>query len=94
MRKILYLAFTAGLLVSCKTNQLYLNVIEPAPVTLSKSVKTPGVINRSMPTDETKGSMLSKRSFLLRELIWIRMAPSSVFWDWLMSCSITTGLMQ
>jgi len=55
MRKILYLVLTAGLLVSCKTNQLYLNVIEPAPVTLSKTVKTPGVINRSMPTDETKG---------------------------------------
>jgi hypothetical protein len=55
MRKIIYLVLAAGLLVSCKTNQLYLNVIEPAPVTLSKSVKTPGVINRSMPTDETKG---------------------------------------
>lgn len=55
MRIILYLMLTAGLLVSCKTNQLYLNVIEPAPVTLSKSVRTAGVINRSMPTDETKG---------------------------------------
>jgi len=40
--------------ISCKTQQLYLNVIEPAPVTLPASIKSVGVINRSIPTDETK----------------------------------------
>jgi hypothetical protein len=54
MKKNIYLIIIAGLLVSCKTNQLYLNVIEPAPVTISKDIKKVGVINRSMPTDETK----------------------------------------
>jgi hypothetical protein len=41
-------------LVSCKTNQLFLNVWEPAPVTIPSYVKSVGVINRSIPTDETK----------------------------------------
>jgi hypothetical protein len=51
--------FSPGLLillafVSCKTNQLYLNVLEPAPVTIPSYVRSVGVINRSIPTDETK----------------------------------------
>jgi hypothetical protein len=54
MKKSFYLIFIVGLLVSCKTQQLYLNVVEPAPVTLSQDIKKVGVINRSMPTDETK----------------------------------------
>jgi hypothetical protein len=41
-------------LFSCKTNQLYLNVTEPAPVTIPSYVKSVGVINRSIPTDDTK----------------------------------------
>lgn len=41
-------------LFSCKTNQLYLNVLEPAPVTVPPYVKSVGVINRSSPTEETK----------------------------------------
>jgi hypothetical protein len=41
-------------MVSCKTDQLYLNVVEPAPVTVPSYVKSVGVINRSIPTDETK----------------------------------------
>ena len=41
--------------MSCKTNELYLNVVEPAPVTIPSNVKNVGVINRSMPTSETKG---------------------------------------
>ena len=40
--------------MSCKTNELYLNVVEPAPVTIPSDVKNVGVINRSMPTNETK----------------------------------------
>lgn len=41
-------------MLSCKTNQLYLNVTEPAPVTVPAYIKKVGVINRSMSTDETK----------------------------------------
>ncbi|MGE5420976.1 MAG: DUF6340 family protein [Chloroflexota bacterium] len=42
------------LLASCKTNELWLNVVEPAPVTLPPYIKKVGVINRSLPTDESK----------------------------------------
>jgi hypothetical protein len=53
---IKYLVIVLALLamVSCKTNQLYLNVVEPAPVTLPSYIKSVGVINRSIPTDKTK----------------------------------------
>jgi tetratricopeptide (TPR) repeat protein len=54
MKKSIYLILFAFLVVSCKTQQLYLNVVEPAIVTLSPDIKSVGVINRSMPTDETK----------------------------------------
>jgi hypothetical protein len=54
MKRIFYLLLMAGVLFSCKINHLYLSVVEPAPVTLSKEIKRVGVINRSMPTDETK----------------------------------------
>lgn len=54
MNKLIPIIIVATVLVSCKTNQLYLNVLEPAPVTLSQDIKNVGVINRSMPTDETK----------------------------------------
>jgi len=54
MKKLFLLLLLSGLLLSCKTNQLYLNVTEPAPVTVPSYVKKVGVINRSMPTDETK----------------------------------------
>ncbi len=42
------------ILVSCKTNELYLNVVEPAPVQIPSDVKNVGIINRYLPTDETK----------------------------------------
>lgn len=54
MKNCILILLVAGILVSCKTNQLYLNVIEPAPVTLPPYIKSVGVINRSMTTDETK----------------------------------------
>lgn len=54
MRKYITILTLAFLLVSCKTNQLYLNVTEPAPVTVPAYIKKVGVINRSAPTDETK----------------------------------------
>jgi len=54
MKRTFYLLLMTSMLVSCKINQLYLTVVEPAPVTLSKEIKKVGVINRSMPTDQTK----------------------------------------
>jgi hypothetical protein len=54
MRKNALVIIIAVLVVSCKTQQLYLNVTQPAVVTLSPDIKSVGVINRSTPTDETK----------------------------------------
>jgi hypothetical protein len=54
MKTILLIMLILPVLASCKTNQLFLNVIEPAPVTVPSYVKIIGVINRSMPTEETK----------------------------------------
>ena len=39
---------------SCKMQDLYLNVIQPAPVTIPSYVKKAGIINRSEPSDATK----------------------------------------
>ncbi len=54
MKNYIFILFLAGAIASCKTNELYMNVAEPAPVTLPSYIKKVGVINRSMPTDETK----------------------------------------
>jgi hypothetical protein len=54
MNKLLVIILAAILLSSCKTQHLYLNVVEPAPVTVPAYIKKIGVINRSMPTDESK----------------------------------------
>jgi hypothetical protein len=54
MKKYSILLLAIFALLSCKTQQLYLNVVEPAPVTMPKYIKSVGVINRSIPTDETK----------------------------------------
>ncbi len=54
MKKYFPALLILSVLVSCKTNELYLNVTEPAPVTIPSYVKTVGVINRSVPTDATK----------------------------------------
>lgn len=54
MKKLILLLPVLFVLFSCKTNELYLNVVEPAPVTIPSYVKNVGVINRSMPTEETK----------------------------------------
>jgi hypothetical protein len=54
MRKYSIVLILAIAFASCKTQQLYLNVVEPAPVTVPSYIKSVGVINRSMPTDETK----------------------------------------
>lgn len=54
MKKFLIILTMAFLVLSCKTNQLYLNVIEPAPVTISPDIKKVGVIDRTLATDATK----------------------------------------
>lgn len=54
MKKYLIIASLAIMFLSCKTNELYLNVVEPAPVTLPSGIKSVGVINRSKPSDATK----------------------------------------
>lgn len=54
MKKALLLLSVAAILTGCKMNQLYLNVLEPAPVTMSPGITKIGVINRSTPTDDTK----------------------------------------
>jgi tetratricopeptide (TPR) repeat protein len=54
MKKYSVILLIALTLASCKTQQLYLNVVEPAPVTMPSYIKSVGVINRSIPTDKTK----------------------------------------
>ena len=39
---------------SCAMQELYLNVMQPAPVTIAPEIKTIGIIDRSNPTDQTK----------------------------------------
>jgi tetratricopeptide (TPR) repeat protein len=54
MKKYFVFMLMIVIILSCKTQQLYLTVVEPAPVTLPRYIKNVGVINRSIPTDETK----------------------------------------
>ncbi len=54
MKKYSILLIAALTIVSCKTQQLYLSVLEPAPVTVPSYIRSVGIINRSMPTDETR----------------------------------------
>jgi hypothetical protein len=55
----------AVIMSSCKTNQLYLSVVEPAPVTLPADIKKVGVINRSASTDETKAIDVAEKVLTL-----------------------------
>jgi hypothetical protein len=54
MNKYLLLPLLAAATISCATQELYLNVTQPAPVTIAKEIKTVGIIDRSTPTDKTK----------------------------------------
>lgn len=54
MNKYVIFLFAAITAMSCKTQQLYLSVTQPAPVTISKDIKTVGIIDRTKPTEETK----------------------------------------
>lgn len=48
------LLITAVVLTACKTNLVYINVTNPAPVTVSKNTRNVGIINRAIPSDENK----------------------------------------
>jgi len=39
---------------ACKTNLVYINVTNPAPVTVSKNTRNVGIVNRSIPSDDNK----------------------------------------
>jgi hypothetical protein len=54
MKTYILIIVVCAVLTSCKTNELYINVLQPAPVTLSPDIKKVGIIDRSIPTDETK----------------------------------------
>lgn len=54
MKKYLLLPLIAAATVSCATQELYLNITNPAPVTIAPEIKTVGIIDRSTPTDQTK----------------------------------------
>jgi tetratricopeptide (TPR) repeat protein len=54
MKKYLISPFIALAVSSCATQELYLNVMQPAPVTIAPEIKTVGIIDRSDPTDQTK----------------------------------------
>ncbi len=65
MKRIIPIILISLSVSSCKMNQLYLNVTEPAPVTISPDIKSVGVINRSMPSDETKVLDVLDKAFSL-----------------------------
>jgi hypothetical protein len=54
MKKYIFTIIAAAVLVACKTNELYLNVVEPAPVTIPSYIQNVGVIDRSASTDESR----------------------------------------
>ncbi len=54
IKKYIILSLIAIAASSCATQELYLNVMQPAPVTIGPEIKTIGIIDRSNPTDETK----------------------------------------
>ncbi len=54
MKKYLILPLIALAFSSCATQELYLNITRPAPVTIAPEIKTVGIIDRSTPTDRTR----------------------------------------
>jgi len=56
MKKLLlFLSAVAILFPSCATNIVTMSVTEPAPVTIPAEVKSAGIVNRSLTSDENKG---------------------------------------
>jgi hypothetical protein len=54
VKKILIISFGVLIIASCKMQDLYLNVVQPAPVTIPSYVKKAGIIDRSEPSGNTK----------------------------------------
>lgn len=54
MKKYYWILLFTGMLYSCKTQQLYINVLEPAIVTLPPGVHTAGIVDRSEASKEAK----------------------------------------
>ncbi|HKK41654.1 MAG TPA: DUF6340 family protein [Bacteroidales bacterium] len=54
MKRLIIFMMPVLLLMSCKTQQLYLNVLEPAPVTIPAYIEKVGIIDRTMPTEKSK----------------------------------------
>jgi len=54
MGKYLLIGFFVLMACSCKTQELFINIVEPAPVTMPPYIKKVGIINRSLPAEETK----------------------------------------
>jgi hypothetical protein len=54
MKKYFILPVLVLAATSCATQELYLNITQPAPVTIAPEIKTIGIIDRSNPTDQTK----------------------------------------
>jgi len=46
--------FITVILSSCKTNLVYINATNPAPVTISNATKNVGIVARTTPTDDNK----------------------------------------
>lgn len=54
MKRILFLILIALSFAACKTNLVYINVMEPAPVSIPAYIKKVGIINRSLTSEENK----------------------------------------
>ena len=55
MKKLSYLVLISLVtLCSCKTNLVYINVVNPAPVTVSNTTKNVGIVNRTTPSPDNK----------------------------------------
>ncbi len=52
MRTYLIIFLAVITFFSCKTSQMSLSVVEPAPISIPPNIKEVGIVNRSMPTDE------------------------------------------
>ncbi len=53
-KKIFTFILVAIAFSACKTDLVYMNIMEPAPVSMPPGIKTIGVINRSIASEETK----------------------------------------
>ncbi len=47
MKKTHYLIIVTAVMISCKTQEIYINVVEPAPVTLPPEARKAGIADRS-----------------------------------------------